>query len=65
MRNTTLAQKQFLLAKETAGKHVVSVAYDPTKVNGSAKEAAATGAGYTEYYRETTTRLVEVIYYKT
>ena len=56
MKNFTLAQKQQLEAYEKAGHHVFSTAYDPTKINPAAP------ANMFEFYRESSTNLVEVIY---
>jgi len=66
MNNLLSVQKQYLASQEAIGNHVYSVAYDPVTVGTlggtSTPEADALALGYTEYYREDTPRLVEVIY---
>lgn len=59
----TEAQKQELADFEAAGKHVFTVAYDPTTVTGD-PEADAVAAGLVEYYREDSANLVEVVYHE-
>ena len=59
MNNLTLAQKQQLETMAKAGKRIVTVAYDPTTATGSPEASAA---GLTEFYRESSARLVEVIF---
>lgn len=59
MNNLTLEQKQQLETMAKAGKRIVSVAYDPTTVNGNPEDSAI---GLIEFYRETSARLVEVIF---
>jgi hypothetical protein len=61
MNNFTAEDKAALLATLEAGDLVYEVAYDPTTVIGD-PEATALSAGLTEYYREDTAHLVEVIY---
>jgi len=63
MNNFTLAQKKALELIVEAGHQVVTVAYDPT-VNVGTPEADALAAGFSEYYRESTPHLIEVIYTK-
>ena len=59
MNNLTLAQKQQLETKAKAGKKIVTVAYDPVTVVGNPEASAV---GLIEFYRETSTNLVEVIF---
>jgi len=61
MNNFTLEQKQELEALVEAGAEVVTVAYNPTTVIGT-PEADAIADGYSVYYREDTSTLVEVIF---
>ena len=63
MNSFTLAQKQALAVLEKAGTHVYFLSYNPLTVVGN-PESIAIGLGYTQYYKETTTKLVEVIYTK-
>jgi hypothetical protein len=56
MKNLTLVQKEQLAAYESVGRHVRTVAYDPTKLN------PAPPSNADEFYRETSTNLVEIIY---
>lgn len=60
MNNFTLAQKQALEALVEGGAQVVEVAYDPLTVS----EIPAPPAGFTVYYTESSTNLVETIYTK-
>ena len=68
MNNLTLTQKQYLASFCKSGGKVTEVAYNPTTVgiNGgtSTPEADAIAAGYTQYYKESSTYLIEVIYTK-
>lgn len=65
MQNFTLANKQALQSfLTTNNKQVYYLEYDPTQPNTSTLESNAVAAGYTQYYREATTNLVEVIYTK-
>lgn len=59
----TLAQKQYLETQAVIGVKILYVAYDPTTEVGT-PEADTVAAGYTQYYREDTAHLVEVIYTK-
>ena len=59
MNNLTLAQKQQLETMAEAGKRIVTVAYDPVTVVGNPEDSAS---GMTEFYRESSARLVEVIF---
>jgi hypothetical protein len=59
MNNFTLSQKQQLETMVEAGKSVNYVEYDPTK-----QAAPTPPVGWTEFYRETATNLVEIIYTK-
>lgn len=61
MRNFTETQKKNLQALVEAGAVVVTVAYNPLTVTGT-PEADALGAGFSVYYREDTSTLVEVIF---
>jgi hypothetical protein len=61
MKNLTLQQKEELSSFEGQGRRVYTVAYDPTTATGT-PEADAIADGLTEYYREDTANLVEVIY---
>lgn len=63
MNNLTLAQKQYLETVSEDGGEVLTIAYNPAQVSYD-PEAAAKASGFTEYYREDTTNLVEVIYTK-
>ena len=56
MKNLTLVQKEQLAAYESVGRHVCTVAYDPTMLN------PAPPADSDEFYRETSANLVEIIY---
>jgi hypothetical protein len=66
MNNFTLAMKQTLLTYCNGGGKVFSIAYDPVTVGtlgGSATpEADAIASGLIQWYKESTPRLVEVIY---
>jgi hypothetical protein len=66
MQNFTLADKQALEALVEGGTKVYEVAYNPNVVGigggTSTPEADAIAAGLTQYYREATANLVEVIY---
>jgi hypothetical protein len=57
----TVAQKQALEAFCEAGNLVSEVVYDPSTVVGD-PEASALAAGWTQYLRQATADLVEVIY---
>lgn len=61
MNNFTLANKQALQALVEAGAEVSTVAYDPTTVVGT-PEADAVADGWVQFYKESSARLVEVIY---
>ena len=66
MQNFDSSDKATLNALVESGTEVAYVAYDPVTVgvNGgtSDPEGDAIAAGWSEYYREDTPRLVEVIY---
>jgi hypothetical protein len=61
MNNLTLSQKEELASFEAQGRRVFTVAYDPTTVVGTPDDDAL-AQGLTEYYREETAHLIEVIY---
>lgn len=61
MKNFTLAQKKELEALTKVGASVVTVVYDPRTVTGT-PEADALAEGYSVYYREDASTLVEVIF---
>ena len=61
MNNFTLANKQALQVLVEAGAEVSTVAYDPTTVTGT-PEADAVADGWVQFYKESSPRLVEVIY---
>lgn len=63
MNNFTLAMKQALQVEVEGGKKVSEVAYNPNTVIGD-PEGDAILAGWTQYYREASANLVEVIYTK-
>jgi hypothetical protein len=63
MNNFTLADKQALEAFLATGYTCAEVAYNPNTVVGN-PEATAVAAGWTQYYREASASLVEVIYTK-
>lgn len=63
MNNMTLLDKQNLQTLVEAGAEVVTVAYNPLTVLGD-PEQDALDAGFTEFYREDTVNLVEVVYTK-
>ena len=57
----TLAQKQALEVLVESGTQVCTVAYDPSMVIGT-PEADAVAAGWTQYQRQDSATLVEVVY---
>lgn len=59
--NLTLGQKQALQALVEAGAEVATVAYDPVTVVGT-PEADAVADGWVQWNKQSTPRLVEVIY---
>jgi hypothetical protein len=63
MNNFTLTDAQNLEALVEGGKMVASLAYDPLTVTGT-PEADMIAAGWTQFYKESSTNLVEVIYTK-
>jgi hypothetical protein len=63
MNNFTSANKHTLETLVEAGTKVAFVGYNPATVVGT-PEATAVGQGWSQYYREATANLVEVIYTK-
>ena len=61
--NLSLAQKQDLEARVSAGTQVFTLVYDPTNVVGS-PEGDAAAAGLVQYYKEAAPTMVQVIYTK-
>lgn len=61
--NMTLEQKEALQVICESGGQVATVAYDPGTVEGD-PEADAVADGWTEFYREDSANLVEVVYTK-
>jgi hypothetical protein len=59
--NMTQSQMEALQAIVEAGAEVATVAYNPNTVTGD-PEADALADGWSEYLREDTANLVEVIY---
>jgi hypothetical protein len=59
--NMTTAEKEYLQTLVESGSQVATVVYNPLTVVGN-PEASAVADGWTEFMREDTAELVEVIY---